>query len=205
MNKAGSTIPIRTVRWADAEQLLDFYQRLSPQALHFFRPWELTLSAMEEHGASVEAGQAIGIVAEDTDGRIVGHAFIKNVKPPGQTSAGSNHSTLLSLTEKPKRLLRRMRSLLVGLPLPRFGIGLSEAFRGIGLGKTMTRSVLQLAKDAGVPRVSLGVHKENTGAVKLYQAIGFLVVRELSQQERNDSLEMVLDLKEWSGYGEARL
>lgn len=56
-----------------------------------------------------------------------------------------------------------------------FGIGLAEEVRGRGLGKKMTRAMLDWADAQGVVRVELQVYADNARAIALYEKMGFVV------------------------------
>ncbi|MBA7715011.1 hypothetical protein ES703_124048 [subsurface metagenome] len=49
---------------------------------------------------------------------------------------------------------------------------------------------LEECKRLHVNKVSLVVHKANKKGTNLYEKMGFIIVREFSQQEQNDSFEM---------------
>ena len=51
---------------------------------------------------------------------------------------------------------------------PSFSISLYKAYRGQGIGTAMMRAMLDELKDAGYPRASLSVQKENP-ALRLYE------------------------------------
>ncbi len=60
---------------------------------------------------------------------------------------------------------------------PSFSISVLEAYRGQGLGGAMMRRMLDELRDAGYPRSSLSVQKENP-ALRLYERLGFRIVGE---------------------------
>jgi ribosomal protein S18 acetylase RimI-like enzyme len=53
------------------------------------------------------------------------------------------------------------------------GMGLLPQFRGQGIGTNLIRATLDAARSAGLRRVELTVRESNTGAIKLYQKVGF--------------------------------
>ena len=57
--------------------------------------------------------------------------------------------------------------------VPTMGIALAEDFRGRGLGKTMTRFVLDYARRMGKGGVQVTTHVANIRAQALYEAMGF--------------------------------
>jgi GNAT superfamily N-acetyltransferase len=60
---------------------------------------------------------------------------------------------------------------------PQLAIALEPEYRRQGLGKALTRRVLQIAWDRGYPQVSLTVHPANP-AVALYETCGFRKIGE---------------------------
>jgi len=171
-------ISIRAIKSGDVRALLAFYESFSEADARFFTPWPFTEEAMARHVAGVEAGSAISLIAIDEDGSVLGHAFVQHLQVGESTGASG--------------LVRR----LLGMsPRPRLGIGLHASARGTGLGRELLQRLLGDARKMRLPRIALGVHKANKSAVALYEKMGFRIVRKLSQQNRNDSYEMELDLR----------
>jgi len=54
------------------------------------------------------------------------------------------------------------------------GMGVRAASRGHGLGERLLRAALEMARAAGIERVSLSVYARNTAAKALYRKIGFV-------------------------------
>ncbi len=150
--------------------------------MQLFKPWPFTEEAMAKHIADTEAGGAISLVAVEGGGSICGHAFIKNVNRVGAVS-----------------MLGWARHLILKLmgrsPRPRLGIGLAVSTRGTGLSRELLNHLINDARKMRLTKIALGVHKVNTTARALYEQMGFEIVGELSQQDRNDSHEMELDLR----------
>lgn len=59
-----------------------------------------------------------------------------------------------------------------------FGICISRPYQRLGAGRALMTRLLEIAKAAGPPVISLTVQLANPRAVKLYQDMGFHVVRE---------------------------
>ncbi len=53
------------------------------------------------------------------------------------------------------------------------GMGLLPEFRGQGLGDRLIRQTLAAARALGLNRVELSVRENNTGAIALYNRVGF--------------------------------
>lgn len=60
---------------------------------------------------------------------------------------------------------------------PSLAISLYEEYRGLGIGTDLMRKMLAGLKDSGYSKTSLSVQKTNF-AVKMYQKLGFGIVRE---------------------------
>lgn len=58
---------------------------------------------------------------------------------------------------------------------PSFSISLYKEYRGQGIGTALMERMLELLKNKGYRRVSLGVNKENY-AVRMYKKVGFEIV-----------------------------
>jgi GNAT superfamily N-acetyltransferase len=56
-------------------------------------------------------------------------------------------------------------------------VGVTPEHRGLGLGTTLVACALDGFRKAGVARVKLEVTAENTGAIRLYERLGFRRVR----------------------------
>ena len=54
------------------------------------------------------------------------------------------------------------------------GMGVRAASRGHGLGERLLRAALEMARAAGMERVSLSVYGRNTAAQALYRKVGFV-------------------------------
>ncbi len=198
VNEPIEELVTRPARLDDAECLLAFYKGITGADAHHFRPWPSSISAMQKHLADVRSGRAISVVTVTSDGRIVGHCFLKNVDAPAPGQAWRDRDAV-SETRRGGfflRLSRRaehvLRAILRRPRKPRLGIGLLDSAQGRGLGKALMQTVLTEARARGVPAVTLGVHKDNVRAVELYKGFGFTVVGDLSQQRPNDSYEMIL-------------
>ncbi len=64
---------------------------------------------------------------------------------------------------------------------PSFAISLYKEYRNQGIGTAMMKAMLQKLKRAGYQQASLAVQKENY-AVKMYRKLGFVTVRENSEE-----------------------
>lgn len=62
--------------------------------------------------------------------------------------------------------------------LSTFGICVSRAWQGRGVGEVLMTRLLEIAREVGPPTMSLTVQLANERAVRLYRKMGFIVVRE---------------------------
>ena len=61
---------------------------------------------------------------------------------------------------------------------PELAIAVVPSKRGHGIGDALLRELLEKARQAGYPSVSLSVDSENAGAIRLYERHGFQVVEQ---------------------------
>lgn len=64
---------------------------------------------------------------------------------------------------------------------PEFAISLYKEYRGLGIGTTLMKSMLELLKNKGYKKASLAVQKDNY-ALTMYQAVGFEIIEELEEE-----------------------
>ncbi|WP_278885674.1 GNAT family N-acetyltransferase [[Ruminococcus] torques] len=64
---------------------------------------------------------------------------------------------------------------------PSLAISLYKKYRGQGIGRSLIKEMLSLLQAHGYKRVSLSVQKANY-AVKLYQKIGFRIIKEVGDE-----------------------
>lgn len=81
---------------------------------------------------------------------------------------------------------------------PSFSISLYKEYRNKGIGTALMKKMLQLLKEKGYKRASLGVNKENY-AVRMYQNVGFKVVGDGADETE---YLMVCDLAKHNRTGE---
>lgn len=55
-----------------------------------------------------------------------------------------------------------------------FGIAIDKDYWGIGIGQALTAACIAFAKNAGYSQLELEVVDDNTGAISLYQKMGFV-------------------------------
>ncbi len=69
-------------------------------------------------------------------------------------------------------------------PKSTFGMCVRPDFQGIGAGRALMTSLLQIAREVGPPVMSLTVQKANVAGVELYKKMGFRIVREQMRREK---------------------
>jgi len=82
-----------------------------------------------------------------------------------------------------------------------FGIAIIEAYHGMGVGRLLTREMIQFAKNAGYEQIELEVACRNYRAIQLYMSEGFVVYGKRPNAFKcrdghyEDEYLMVLDLR----------
>lgn len=76
-------------------------------------------------------------------------------------------------------------------------IAVHPDYRGIGIGEKLLRENIKRLKDSGAERVVLEVRVDNIQALKLYQKLGFRIVKTLKNYywDGSDAYRMVLNVK----------
>lgn len=71
-------------------------------------------------------------------------------------------------------------------------------YRGMGIGEGLVQGVIEKAQGEGVKELSLLVRKDNYGAIRLYQKIGFKikVIPALEERLKKEKLERIIMHKE---------
>jgi dTDP-4-amino-4,6-dideoxygalactose transaminase/ribosomal protein S18 acetylase RimI-like enzyme len=67
----------------------------------------------------------------------------------------------------------------------RLGIIVSSQVRGHGLGKELMNDLLEAARDLGLAKVWLSVHRDNTRAIRLFESVGFRCEGFFEDEERD--------------------
>ncbi len=118
------------------------------------------------------------------DDRLLGIATISSSRPPREFyRAGLWH---LLTTFNPIRTLRVWFNLFLlsgSAPLDQLmveSIAVSPDARGLGVGTKLMNACEELARSESYPTISLDVIGENVGAIKLYERLGYTIVRTTS-------------------------
>lgn len=91
-------------------------------------------------------GSDVGIIAETTDGQMVGAIWIRLLPTDEHT---------------------------VTHPMPELTMGVIPQYRRMGIGERLMEELYKAAIAISIPEISLGVHKENLSAVNLYRKQGW--------------------------------
>lgn len=87
-------------------------------------------------------GNDVGVIAETQEGIPVGAAWVR---------------------------LLPMDAHAIHEPLPELTMGVVPQYQRMGIGSQLMEELYKAAQDMGIPKISLGVHKDNTPAVQLYK------------------------------------
>jgi L-amino acid N-acyltransferase YncA len=145
MAKDGRKVTLRTVKWEDLNDLLDFINSLVEEGADIVRTEKVTRAEeadwLGKLLARIEKGELIDCAAE-VEGKVVAHAEI------GKREGLMSH---------------------VG----GFGIAIKQGYRGIGIGTRTMQTLIEESKKAGLKILILEVFDTNNIAKHLYQKMGF--------------------------------
>ena len=148
-DKKGREIILRSAEENDAENLIDYLKITAAETPFLIRePDEIALSIEQEQAfikAKKDSENELLLIAEN-DGRHIGNCSL--------TSIGGY-----------KRYRHRCD----------IAIALYKEYCGIGIGKAMLETVLDIAKKAGYEQVELEVIADNKPAIALYEKLGFKI------------------------------
>jgi ribosomal-protein-alanine N-acetyltransferase len=60
-----------------------------------------------------------------------------------------------------------------GYGIPSFGVAVRKGYRDRGIGRAMLLYSIDLAREKGAATMMLKVHRDNPGAIHLYESVGF--------------------------------
>lgn len=145
--KDGRTCVLRNGTAADGQAMLDIYVLTHAQTDYLLSyPDEVTMTALQEAQflrEKTDSENEIELLAE-VEGRIVGAAGIA------------------ALGKKEK--IRHRAD---------FGIGIDQAYWGLGIGRALIRACIELARQAGYSQLELEAVADNAHALALYESEGF--------------------------------
>lgn len=175
--KTGETVTLRYPRWEDIDELTRYINELSCEDTYITFSKE-TVSKEDEMAYLAMCFQMM-----ERGDSVTLFAFVG--------------STLIGSTDVVRNLNFRTRAKHVG----KFGITLAKDFRGLGIGKEASRTVIEEArkKVPGLELLALEVFSENKNAIALYEDLGFKVAGAIPnglqyQGRRQNDISMYLPL-----------
>lgn len=144
--KDGRRVILRTLKWEDLDDLLEFINSLIEEGANILKAEKVSRDEEIEWLSNIfkriEKGE-IFCVAAEVDGRLVANSEI--IRGAGY----SRH---------------------VGI----IGIAIKKGFRGIGIGTEMMKTLEEYARKMGLKVLMLSVFANNTPAINLYKKMGFV-------------------------------
>ena len=170
--KDGREVVLRSIRWEDLDDCIEFINSLVEEGADILRD---TMVTREEEAdwlgkrlALVEKGELIDVVAE-VDGRIIANSEVE------RRSGFMSHVGYL-------------------------GIGIKAGYRGIGIGTEIMQTLKEESKKAGLKILVLDAFATNKKAQALYRKAGFKEIGRIPKAiYKNgryiDMVRMTLELK----------
>jgi RimJ/RimL family protein N-acetyltransferase len=157
----GTRITVRSLVLADGSDMLAFRRHAATTSEHnVTQPDELENSIIDEErwiAEHVEDPGRLAIIAELPPGHDA---------PPGRSLPCGRILGELDFRPGKRRVMRHHG---------RFGISVVEGWRGLGIGRLLITTLLDWARGHEyIEKVCLGVFENNTGARRLYTALGFV-------------------------------
>lgn len=157
----GRKAVLRAPEWDDLNDFLALINELVDEHADILRSTHSTrgeeVEWLAERLAAIEMGSVIALVAE-VNGKVVASSDVAQ-----RTPQNPEHSH-------------------VGV----LGIVVLKNARGVGLGKVLMGSLLQLAKQAGLKVIILDMFATNTAARRLYESVGFVEVGKIPKAIHRD-------------------
>lgn len=169
--KDGRKVVLRSVKWEDLDDLIEFINSLVDEDADIYRSSRVTrVEEAEWLGkrlASIDKGDLIVAVAE-VDGRVVANSEV----------------------EKRRDIMSHVGDL---------GIGIKSGYRGIGIGTQLMKALIDESKEAGLKILVLSHIDTNKRARQLYDKMGFKEVGRIPKGvfkngKYIDLVRMVLEL-----------
>ena len=173
-DKTGKDIELRSAEVRDAEALIEYLKVTNAQSPYLIcEPEEITLTLEQERAilTGKEAAERELLLLAFDNGRHIGNASLMSVG----TSMRYKHRCSIA-------------------------IALYKEYCGRGIGRIMLGTILDVARKTGYTQAELEVATENTGALHLYESLGFVTYGRLPNSMRYkdghtvDSFLMVKEL-----------
>jgi len=143
--KDGRRVVLRSIRWEDLDDCLEFINSLVEEGADILRDTEVSREEEAEwlgrRLARIDKGEIIDVVAE-VKGKMVANSEV----------------------EKRSSLMSHVGSL---------GIAIKSGYRGIGIGTKIMQTLIEASKKAGLKILVLDVFDINETAKALYKKMGF--------------------------------
>ncbi|NLF00160.1 MAG: GNAT family N-acetyltransferase [Anaerolineales bacterium] len=143
----GRMVWLRHVRPSDADLFMTFFPSLGAQSRDYMHGWDAPQSCTPEHAAKL-AGRASA--QDHVAVAVLAHG------PAGDRMIG--YCWIDGLVEG---------------TMPMLGIGISDDYHEVGLGRVLLHTLLDEAGARGFPNVILGVWEDNPRARHVYELVGF--------------------------------
>ncbi|MEM3580581.1 MAG: GNAT family N-acetyltransferase [Candidatus Bathyarchaeia archaeon] len=144
--KDGRKVILRTLKWEDLDDLLDFINSLVEEGANILRTEKVSRDEEIEWLSGVfkrlEKGE-IYCVAAEVDGHLVANSEVMK---------GTGYSRHVGF----------------------IGIAIKKGFRGIGIGTEMMKALEEHARKIGLKVLTLAVFANNQHAINLYKKMGFI-------------------------------
>lgn len=141
----GRKVILRTPRWEDLDDLMEYINSLVDEGADIARDQRVTREQeadwLGRRLALMEKGEEFGLVAE-VDGRVVANSGIT------RRGGYSRH-------------------------IGELGIGIKQGYRDIGIGTEMLKALIAQAKKIGLQMLFLDVLAGNKRAIHVYEKVGF--------------------------------
>ena len=164
-DKNGKDIELRSAEVRDAEALLEYLKATNAESPYLIcEPEEITLSLEQEKEIirRKEGSERELLLLAFENGRHIGNVSLMSVG----TSVRYEHRCSIA-------------------------IALYKEYCGRGIGRVMLGTVLDTAKKTGYTQAELEVVTENTGAVRLYESMGFVKYGQLPNSMKYKDGHMV--------------
>ena len=169
--KDGREVILRTPRWEDLNDFLEFINALVEESAEIVMYQKLTREQeaqwLGSRLAELDADKIFQLVAE-VDGKVIANSQITRY------TGYSSH--------------------VCGL-----GIAISDGYRDVGIGTMMMKALISKAKEWGLKIIELSVFATNERAIHVYEKVGFKEVGRkpnfiFKNEKYIDNVDMVLEL-----------
>lgn len=146
-DKLNRDVVLRSAQSSDSEALIEYLKVTTAETPFLIRePDEVTITLEQEMRfieSKIEAERELMLIAT-IDGKHIGNCSLMSIAPY-------------------KRYTHRCE----------VAIALYKEYCGLGIGKAMMQTVLDLAKELGYEQAELEVISDNKNAIKMYESLGF--------------------------------